>query len=155
MGLGTQSTDLRGPLAPRCACFPPAGFVYWPIWPQNGSTQGPRAPGWAPVGSGGRVLGRNPLQQRVDGVPFIHVLPVFTLSTVSFSPKAAPNGTKRGLMAPGHAPPGSGCRILGRNPLGQHVGCLRVMFCLFFSSKWCVVRCGSKTAPNGSENGQN
>ena len=74
-----------------------------------------------------------------SGVLFNHILPTSTLSTVLvlFGPRTAPNGPKRDPVSSGRAPPGFGCRILGRNPLGQCAGCLLVMFCLVFSRKWC------------------
>ena len=127
-GPGSPSKHLRGPGAPRCAHFPPAGCVRLPIWPKNGPKRGPRAPGWVLVGSGGRVLGQNPLGQRV-GCLFLLFCPFLSCQQCHL----ATNGPKRGPVARGHAPPGSGGRILGWNPLGQHAGCLLVMICRLFS----------------------
>ena len=51
------------------------------------------------------------------------------------------------LMPPGHAPLGSGGRILGRNPLGQRAGCLLVLFCL----RCALAPKRPQMAPNGSK----
>ena len=98
MGPGTPSNRLRGPVAPRCVCFPPAGCVRWPIWTPNGPKtapngpkQGSRALGWAPVGS---------------------LLLVFAPSypvNDPFGPKTAPKWPQNGPKRPqtGHNGPGT------------------------------------------------
>ena len=88
MGSGTPSNHLRGPVAPCCAHFPPAWCIRWPIWPPNGPQWGLRAPGWAQVGSGGRVLGRNPLGQRVGSLLLVFC-PFLPRKRCHLAPKTA------------------------------------------------------------------
>ena len=162
MGPGTPSNHLGGPVAPRRVLFPPAGCVRSPIWPPNSPKRGPRAPGRAPVGSGGRVLGWNPLGQRVGWIllVFYPFLPCQRCGVIwpQTGPKTAANGPQQSPMAPGHAPPGSGGRIWGRSPLGHRATCLLVMFCLFLSRKWCDLapkqpHDGPQWTQNGSKMG--
>ena len=152
MGPGIPSNELRGPVAHRCARFPPAGCVrsLANLVPKRP----PRAPGWAPVESGGCILRRNPLGQRVGSL-----LLVFS----PFSPRQRccwvqiGNGPKRGPMAPGHAPGlvgsggrPSGDRILGWNPLGQRAGCLLVTFACFSPANGAI---WPQNSPNGPKMG--
>ena len=65
MGPGTPSNHLRGPA--WCVFFRPRG-AFFGLTAPNGPKGGPRAPGWALVGSGGRVLGRDPLGRRVGSL---------------------------------------------------------------------------------------
>ena len=109
-----------------------------------------------------RVLGP---QATILGVLLRPVVSVFRLQdafvgqfcpqTAPKCPRTAPNGPKRGPRAPGWAPVGSGGCVLGRNPLGQRVGSLLLVFFAWVSpvnGVWCpLVQNGPKRPQQGPD----
>ena len=99
----------------------------------------PRPPGWV-SGPQAAILG-------VLLRPGVRVFRPGGAFVGQFGTRTAPNGPKRGPRALGWTPLGSGGRVLGRNPLRQHGGCLVPVFCLRSSRRRCVVSFGPRTGP--------